>query len=452
MSETEDPELVSLLKALAKRVHEEQLSGELYSSDYILIIGNPEAGIFQYDTEESTFLAQPPYPNVRVDEVEEYEETKELSTYLNAEYGLDIHQPAVSKLLNRIFGPELEYLEGYEERIDDIAEKVIADADHPRYNIKSFIFGLEIDDFQLNIQSMKLRELREDDVTERIHHIHELLPNMQGTRLTKELLDSSILEFSTTDHDSLDAQREAYNKVNLVVSLLNLYLDSNYFRLRTEKQGRFFWTGSTSSSLTRKITAESRFQLVESDEEHLNQLHELISGFWYDDYNEGDTGSFNYPVSVAYHSLQRAWEVKGKRRESIGWLVIALEAFFGSGKGRVSTYVAILLSSAGQLFDPIQVRDDVSAAFEERHSWAHGGSIKRGNVDDFQARLRDYVRVTIILFCYMVDNGAVATFDEVIEIIEDSVVDEEERDELDDHFSGIDISELLRIDPELHSF
>jgi hypothetical protein len=446
-----DSELIEKIRAVVDRVYSEQLSDGVNAVESLRLVGNTESdvGIFQYESRQVTWAVNPFAGNIDILTVEKYEETEQLSDYLEQEYDLRIVQPVLNTLLVRVFGRELEHLDNYNQRLDDLAEDITADAENPKYDGKTFIFGLETKGREIELPTGKLREPVEEDVSFHVDHISELLPNQSGISADEKMLNSSIFEFATTESEDLKSQKEAHSISDFTCNILNLYYDASYSTVRRELHPRYFRpSGSTTTHPEPRLAPENRFEIETGDSEKLARLYRLMNKKWSRDDN--GMGSFQYPFDVAVNYLYRAWEQKNGRRESMGWLVIAFEAIYGSGKGKVSTYCGVLLDSADQLYEPLKVRSNVQDAFDERHSWAHGGSIKKSGMSDSKARIRDYLRSTLIAYCYLITEGHAESYQEVVDLLEDAVVDKEVRNVLQNHFSDFNFQDYIRIDDSLH--
>lgn len=445
-----DSDLIKKIRDVADRVHDEQLSDGVNAVESLRLVGNTDdVRIFQYEPRQVTWAVNAFGGNIDILAVEEYNETEQLSDYLESEYDLRIVQPVLNTLLIRIFGRELEHLENHEQRLKNLADEITSDAKNPKYGVKTFIFGLETKGHEIELPTGKIRKPAEEDVSFHVNHISELLPNKTGVSADEKMLNSSIFEFETTESKDLKSQKEAYSISDFACNVLNLYYDASYSIVRNELQPRYFRPGGSINTYSEhRLTPENRFETDMGDSEMLSRLYKLMSEKWSQDDN--GTGSFQYPFDVAVNYLYRSWEQKKRKRESMGWLVMAFEAIYGSGKGKVSTYCGVLLDSADQLYEPLKVRSNVQNAFDERHKWAHGGSIKKSGMSDAKARIRDYLRSTLIAYCYLITEGHASSYKDVIDILEDAVVDKTVQDELQSNFSGFRFQDFIKIDNSLH--
>jgi len=71
-------------------------------------------------------------------------------------------------------------------------------------------------------------------------------------------------------------------------------------------------------------------------------------------------------------------------------------------------------------------------------------------MSDSKARIRNYLRSTLIAYCYLITEGHAESYQEVVNLLEDAVVDKEVRNELQNHFSDFNFQEYIRIDDSLH--
>lgn len=445
-----DSDLIKKIRAVADRVYSEQLSDGVNAIESLRLVGNTEdVKIFQYEPRQVTWAVGGSVGNIDILAVEEYRETKELSDYLESKYDIHVVQPVLETLLIRIFGRELEHLENYEQRLRSLAEEITLDAKNPKYSVKTFIFGLETKGHEVELPVGKIRKPDEEDVSFHVNHIGELLPNGTGVFADEKLLNSSILEFETTESKERESQKKAHSIPVFACNVLNLYYDASYSIVRNELQPQYFRPEKSISTFPEhRLAPENRFEIDRDDGETISNLYELIREKW--SLDDNGTGSFQYPFDVVVNYLYRSWEHVEKKRESMGWLIIAFEAIYGSGKGKVSTYCGVLLDSADNLYDPLKVRSNIQDAFEERHSWAHGGSIKESSMSDAKARIRDYLRSTLIAYCYLITEGYASSYRDVIDILEDVVVDKTAQDRLQDNFSDFRFQDFIKIDDSLH--
>lgn len=452
MTDDIDSNLIDSIRNVTNRVYEEQLSDRLVATESLRLVGNTDVdpGMFQYEERSVTWALNSPTPNINILEVEKYKETEILSDYLEEEYDLRIVQPVLQTILTRIFGQELEYIDQYNQRLDDLAPEITADAKHPRYDAKTFIFAPDLQGENIELPKGVIDNPEEEDISYHVHHMSELIPGSPGINIDKEMLNGCILEFETSEKENLESQEEAHSVSNFTVNLLNLYFDASYSITRRELEPRYFRSsGSITTYPESRIVPENRFKFEETDEERIDHLYNLMTEYW--SRNDEDTGAFDYPFDVVIEYLYRAWEQKNRTRESMGWLVIAFESLFGSGRGKVSTYCGVLLDSVDDVFDPIEVSSNMSNAFGERHSWAHGGSIKQSGMDDSQARVRDYLRASLIAYCYLITNSDLDNHKDVNDLLADAIIDEDSKSELKNYFSEFNFEDYLRISESLHS-
>jgi hypothetical protein len=413
-----DERLCNLVAAVAHSTYDEYLSDDLSSEKYIRISGHPESSLFQREHREDTFAFGANSRNINIIGVEKSSEWADLSDYLESEYGVKTSQAVLRNLLITIFGSRLEYLGEYDDRIADSREDITSDAEFPTYEFKSFIFGFEVDS-PLTINEVEIRPRRRSDVEIDVRRIDQLLPNGSITIPGKSILRTSVLEHSVGEGNNLDDQKSGHMTASLTCALLNLFVDGNYSLVRTEINGRYFRTGSVHQYPETRIGADNRFEATQEDQEQLDKLYSLLQPHTVDEFNDQ---IFEYPLSVTYHSLQRSWEYKNAPRESLGWLLIGLEAIVGSGN--VSGCVPLLLSSTTDRYEFDDVETDIDDAFDERSSWAHGGSRKKSNPSPLQSRVRDYLRGSVVLYAYLLENETVHSRTELMEKLEESLEQE----------------------------
>lgn len=438
-----DEQLAELIAALAERTYEEHLSGGLQRQEYLHVSGHPDAMVFQRDYREAP-VAIGVEGNIRITSVEKYEEWKKLREYLNQEYDISASQPTLQNLLISIFGKYLEYLDEYSERINSISEDITADARSPTYDFKSSIFDLSLDS-SLSFNDIELRPRVREDVEIDIHRIDELLPNGSVSVPSKSILKTSIIEHSVAGGENIEDQKHGQKKSRLTCGLLNLFADANYSVIRTEISGRYFRVGSVNYSQETRIAADNRFEVTHEDAHRLENLHSLFHPMIAEDL-QGEI--FEYPLSVAYHSLQRAWEYKHAFREAFGWLLIGLQSIVGSN-GNVSGRVSLLVSSVSDRYDRESVEQDMADAFNKRSAWAHGASRKRDNPSDIQMQIRDYLRISMVAFGHLRGDGTVKSRKSLRDKLEDSLEDDRPSDEwLKSSAADLSLSNYLQLPAE----
>lgn len=410
-----DERLCNLVAAVADRAYEEYLSDEVLSEEYIRVSGHPESQVFQREHRQDTFAFGVSSGNIRILGIENSCDWADLSDYLEGEYGLTTSQAVLQRLLITIFGSRLEHREQYNDRIADNCENITEDAEAPTYDFKSFIFGLDLDS-SLSINDVQLRPRRRNDVEIDVRRIDQLLPNGSITLPDKSILQTSVLEHSVGGGDDLEDQKRGHMTAALTCGLLNLFADASYSLVRTETDGRYFRTGSVVQYPETRIAADNRFEATPEDQERLNSLYSLLQPHTVGEFNDQ---IFEYPLSVAYHSLQRSWEYKNAYREALGWLLIGLESVVGSGN--VSGCVPLLLSSTTGRYDFDDIATDIDDAFDNRSSWAHGGSRKKSNPSPQQRRVRDYLRASMVVYAYLLEQGAVDSRIDLISKLEGSL-------------------------------
>jgi len=391
-----------MITAVADRAYEEDLSDEVQSQEYIRVSGHPESRVFQREYLEDPFAFGPFRGNINIIDMEKSEEWEEFSGYLKKRYDISTNQSILQSLLISIFGINLEHREGYRERITEECESITADADNPACDFKSFVFGLDITS-TLSINEVQLRPRRREDVEIDIRRIDQLLPNGSITLPEKSILNTCVLEHSVVGGDALEAKKRGHMTSALTCGLLNIFADANYSLARTEVSGRYFRIGSIQQYPETRIGAQNRFEVTSEDEDRLESLHKLLqphAADWV------ENSIFEYPLSVAYHSLQRSWEYKNTYREALGWLLIGLESIVGSN-GNISGRVSLLVSTVSDQHKFHEVKDDMDDGFNKRSQWAHGASRKQDDPSPQQMRIRDYLRTSIVAFADLLENGSV---------------------------------------------
>ncbi len=163
-------------------------------------------------------------------------------------------------------------------------------------------------------------------------------------------------------------QKRGHQSSSYICALLNIFADANYSLVRTEISGRYFRAGGITQYPEQRISAQNRFEVKSEHTDQLENLYSLLDPHAFD---EMSNQVFQYPFSIPYSSLQRAWEYKNTYREALGWLLIGFESITGSDN--VSGSVAMILGSSTDHYSFGQVKDDLADAYDHRSSWAHGG-------------------------------------------------------------------------------
>lgn len=448
MTTIQDPELYELAKALideiATWVQDTDIPEigvqEVYPAE------NDTGGVFHHQpaTKRSLELLFRKRSAARRDgeEVPGGQTEEEFREYIESKgYPLTTH---TSRFFLNILGEQGEYIDSYEERFETQYQKIerAIETGKVNYTVKAFLRGIELSGDAVVIgDTATLREPTRSELTFDVERLHQLLPNMMPEVPDPAIIRSTVLEMQVQSPVGIGVA-EGQIRQEILISALKLLDVGNITRIRTIYEPEIFLGASSRSEDTSGIQSPNpRATVSPEDGAKLENLYNLLRVNY-----RRDSREYGYPLSAALDHSETAISKRTYTRESVTFAIIAMEALYSGRKGIVTAYPPLLLGSVSEDFDPIAVRKNLKAGYNEhRNKWAHGGRRKRGEKKT-QSAILNYVRSSIVIFLHLSypEEFTKADRNEIIQLLERATIDEANREELLSRVQEIDLTEYLK--------
>lgn len=370
--------------------------------------------------------------------VTQSEEASRLIQYVEDEFGLELQEWHLRKILLDVFGDEGEYLEEWEDRAAEAVEKLQKDVEEQTtvQRIKLYLRGIELADPALElIKEIKLREslpedfFREADVTS---------PSPSSMTLGEP---PAIAEFETRPQYGRHPPGQALRE--LLLTTLRLYGVGNVHSAQETRVPQTYLGQRSESYPPQNRDPLPRVSVEKDDKTSISNLLRLLEGYY-----SGEEMEFDYPFGVAIDHYESSVETRTRTRESITFSIIGLESLYTQGRGKVSTHCAFILGSCHSALEPKEVKETISEAYDFRSGWVHGGR-RKSEKKELQEKLWDYFRISIVVFGWLINedvfepgkSGRTSN----MATVSDALIDSRERERLQMKLDELDLEEYLQL-------
>ena len=368
-------------------------------------------------------------------------------SYLEDEYGREIHQGYFKRLLLDAFGKTGERIDSYSSKLDGVYSNVVADLHgQSKGEYIAILYGLQVEGDAVQISDrVEARSFRAGEVI-----AEEDVEKPAALIEAHEIFHNSYLRVEYTQDDML--ARMPDKGINLYTVALGLSLGGwirvpqfylkpisyDMHELGHRVRGE---TGSLEAELTEANSAQ-----VENTLSLLRPFHKpttrKLSHPWSIPYN------FNPPVNVATCHYGRSVRALGLPQSSVTSAIMGLESLFvqhTSGttpSNDVPRYAGFLIGNTVDGLDPLMVAQKIEDGYELRNQWAHGGHMDR-EPSPLQSDLWEILRFAIIIFAWMDSNTSL--LDEGLPLA-DALVDDKTRDAFYQELEPMDVSDYCVVE------
>lgn len=372
-------------------------------------------------------------------EVTESEEASKLMRYIEENFGLELQERHLRKILLDVFGDEGEHLDQWEDQVAEAVAKLQKDIENQTtlQLIKLYLHGIELKDPSVDlVEGIEIREPNPDDISREVSVAFPSPSSMPSG------MPPAIAEYETTPQYGRHPPGQGLR--DLLLTTLRLYGVGNVHAKKETRVPQTYLGNRSESRPSQHRDPLPKFSVKKGDEQSISGLFRLLERYY-----SKETMEFDYPFGVAIDHYESSLETRTQTRESVTFSIIGLESLYTQGRGKVSTHCGFLLGNCHPDVEPTEVKKTLSEAYDFRSGWVHGGQRKTAK-KELQEKLWDYFRISIVIFGWLINedvfqpgkSGRTSN----MTMVSNALIDNQDREHLQAKLDELDLEEYLQLE------
>lgn len=315
-------------------------------------------------------------------------------------------------------------------------DSLVCDVTHaPReFRMKLWLTGLQLNDDEILVsKALTLRRPNKRDLQIRV------------PAESREPAYSGLPPFSFTCladlRMTLSGERTAQVEADRLITILRLFRLGSVASSRIDTISESFYSRGSHAMRAPNVIGCHVSEVSGNDAESLAALLETLGPLTPSRYGETDR-PHDY-ISTALDWYSRSLLESGPWEARIAWAVVCLEALFGDSKTelnfRLSLRIVSLLRCLG--FKPLEIKKNMSRAYDVRSKYVHGVPRKEGSAEDVRELLlavADYARVACVV---MMQLNTKFEKKAILLALDEALIDDVRREEVQAWCSQLKVAE-----------